>query len=297
MPRPLREYAASDWVRLRPLTHWMKTRRYHRIDQHYLSQPCEPGTTSSVLKRIRDRQTIITIAFNDVEAIRLQVNLVAKYIPHAVHLIADNSSKPAASEAISAACADNGITYLRVPTNPWTGRNASRSHGFAMNWVWRHLIKPSKPNQFGFIDHDLFPTAHTDPFQDLAGLPCYGDKRWAGNRWFLWAGYCFYDFQQIQSLPLDFGLDWFAGLDTGGANWDVLYKDMMPTKLRERVIQPRQVWPEIDLRDAYFEWRDEWVHEVGLDGRRDLRDAKRTVLFQLLQPYAHQSTNLERQVA
>ncbi len=31
----------------------------------------------------------------------------------------------------------------------------------------------------------------------------------------LWAGYCFFDFAKVARLPLDFGLDWFAGLDTG----------------------------------------------------------------------------------
>ena len=52
-------------------------------------------------------------------------------------------------------------------------------------------------------------------------------------RWFLWAGYCTFRYDAVKDKPLDFGQDWFVGLDTGGANWDVLYRHVDRAALRE----------------------------------------------------------------
>ena len=131
-----------------------------------------------------------------------------------------------------------GAHYLRLPPNPWTRRNDSRSHGIALNWVWRNVIKPGAPHAFGFIDDDMFPVAPVDPFAPLATHAFYGDTRTAGPRWFLWAGYCFFRYDAVADKRLDFGLDWFVGLDTGGANWDVLYRDVDPKSLPARRIEP-----------------------------------------------------------
>ena len=93
-----------------------------------------------------------------------------------------------------------------------------------------HLLRDGRPAAFGFIDHDLFPMRPTDPFAPLAQHPVAGQVRdkSGGARWFLWAGYCFYRFSAVERLPLDFSLDWNAGLDTGGANWFVLYRHLAP---------------------------------------------------------------------
>lgn len=282
MPRSLHEYRLSDWCRLRPVTHSVKTWRYRRTDDLFLNRkPTQDGIVA-VRSAIARRPTLITIAFNDWQLIQWQTAIVAQCIPHAVHLVVDNSSCNEAAARIEAMCQRNGTLRLRLPSNPWTHRNPSRSHGLAMNWTWRHVILPAQPTTFGFIDHDLFPLEPCDPFEPLTQLACWGDKRWAGSRWFLWAGFCFFRFEAVRHLSLDFGLDWFAGLDTGGANWEVLYRHLNPQTLPDRLIERRTAIDGVSTEEEYFEQRGTWVHEVGLAGRRDLREKKREAFQNLL---------------
>ena len=56
--------------------------------------------------------------------------------------------------------------------------------------------------------------------------------RTAGERWFLWAGFCLFHYAAVADRMLDFRQDWFIGLDTGGANWELLYRHADITRLR-----------------------------------------------------------------
>lgn len=285
MPRPLSEYSLRDHLRLRPVLHALKSARYRRIDRHYYPHPAAAGDEGAVQAAIAGKRLLTTIAFNDVEATTWQARLVRHYVSADAQLIADNSPDSERADAIAEVARREGCLYLRLPPNPWTRRNPSRSHGLAMNWVWRRIIRPAAPLAFGFLDADLFPTAPDDPFAPLEAHAFYGDQRPGDDRWFLWAGYCFYRHAAVAGEPLDFGLDWFAGLDTGGANWDVLYRHIDPTSLPRRPIEPVAALPGVALREAYFEWRGSWLHEVGLAGDLSLRDSKRAAVRAILQPH------------
>lgn len=285
MPKKLSEYSFQDFLHLRPLTHSLKTRRYKRMDGEYLGLPIGEAETQAARAAVRGRNVLITVAFEDPQAIEMQIALVRRYVTHDCHLIVDNSRTEQASQPIREAAVVAGVRYLKLPNNPWTKRNESRSHGLAMNWIWRNILKPGRPKGFGFIDHDLFPTMSVDPFAPLANHAFYGDLRWAGERWFLWAGYCFFDFEAVQDKPLDFGLDWFIGLDTGGANWPVLYHDLDPRTLPHRPIEPIEALPGVPLDEAKFERRNEWIHEVGWGTFPQHRKPKREALTALLRPY------------
>src|SRR4029078_397803 len=110
------------------------------------------------------------------------------------------------------------------PHNPWHGA-PSRSHGLALNWALENVVKPRRPTAFGFVDADIFPLAATNPFEPLARQEFFGVVRNSGARWFLWAGFCFFRFSLIERFHLDFSQAWFLGLDTGGANWSVLFRN------------------------------------------------------------------------
>lgn len=283
MPKPLREFKLSDWIRFRPILQAIKTLRYRSIDTAYCKRSPARGSLDRIIAACKDRQVIVTIAFNDLELIEIQTRLVKEFIPHAIHLVADNSSHEATAISIENHCLAHHVNYLRLPSNPWQGLAvASRSHGQAMNWVWRRIIMAGQPKSFGFIDHDLFPTCPCNPFEQLEDLPFFGDKRWAGDRWFLWAGYCFYRFPEAVRAKLDFSQDWFIGLDTGGANWDRLYSRWDPGRLPDRKIFEAPIIPGVELRRAYVEWRDDWIHEVGLAGDMDLKQQKRAALIGIL---------------
>ena len=40
-------------------------------------------------------------------------------------------------------------------------------------------------------------------------------------------------FDKVQHVRLDFGQDWFNGLDTGGGNWRAIYRNVERASVRE----------------------------------------------------------------
>lgn len=279
--RPLHEYGWRDWQRLRPLTHWMKTRRLNAGRERFVRRPSRGGDVT-VRQRIRGRRVLVTIAFDDWEAIEMQTPMIARFVPDAFHIIADISMDDGMAEKIAAVAARHGTPYVRLPDNPWRRpEQASRTHALSINWVWRNIIKPGEPERFGFLDDDIFPTAPSDPFAALDSQPVYGVLRVVGPRWFLWVGFSTYRFDQLKDLPLDFSQDWFNGLDTGGANWQVIFRHLDRETLRFVDTKFEPYRPGADIDKAPIQWCDGWLHEVGStrrDGHVDLAIDKRRVI-------------------
>ena len=279
--RPLGEYDRSDWQRLRPVTHWLKTLRYGAGRELYVRRPQRSGDTT-VPDRIRGRRVLVTVAYNDPEAIGMQAAAVARFLPKAFYVVADNSSEEIAAVDTAAVAARRNVPYVRLPDHlTRRPQEGSRSHGLALNWVWRNLVRPGEPQAFGFLDDDVFPTTADDPFAMLDRQPVYGSSRRAGERWFLWAGFCFFRFDAVKDLKLDFGQDWFKGLDTGGGNWDVLYSglDRKALTLARTRFEPYR--PGADPVHDSIQWCGSWLHEVGQTRRagrlQQAADKRRTI--------------------
>jgi hypothetical protein len=283
MPKSVREYSLRDWRRLRPITHSLKTWRYRYINRLYVVRPARLGDLTVIRRAIADRDVLVTIAFNDPQAIVWQSQLIQKYVPRALHVIVDNSSDAAASEEIANIAISRAMHYLRLPHNPW--RSFSRSHGIALNWVWRNVLLPGRPRAFGFIDDDLFPTAPDNPFAPLDTQNFFGLIREYGERWFLWAGYCMFLFNAVEDKPLDFGQDWFIGLDTGGANWNVLYRYVNRSELKEPQSNFVPYKAGIGVREGPIQWCNTWLHEVGTMGDAGLAHEKRRYVAKILCPH------------
>ena len=282
MSKGLTEYTPADWRRLRPVSHAYKALRLSLITARYAARPTQAGDLADLRRRIAGRRVAVTIAFNDVEILERQLRAMRALVAGALHLVADNSSDAARSREIEALCARLDAPYVRLPRNPWGANSPSRSHGLALDWVWRRLIRPGKPEAFGFLDHDLVPTKPCDPFEPLARQPVCGDKRWAAGRWYLWAGYCFFRTDFMRRARVSFGQDWFAGLDTGGGNWDGVYSRLDPALIEERPIEEVPILPGTPISECYMERRGSWLHEVGFGGRQDLRSAKRARFLALI---------------
>ncbi len=285
--RALSDYSLGEWKRLRPLTQGIKTVRYHIVDRLYRMRRARVGDAGAIVRAIAGRKALFTIAFEDAEATAWQVALVRHFVPGAVHIIVDNSLDDAAAQAVERASRDSGVAYLRTPQNPWPA--PSRSHGIALNWVWHNLVRPARPEAFGFLDDDLFPTAPDDPFeplsrQDVFGMVRPGKEPQAG-RWFLWAGFTMMRFEAVQTLALDFGQDWFLGLDTGGGNWRVLYRRLDLGKLEKLVNRDVPYRDGIELQEGPFQWLGPWLHEVGQIGKPDIMADKRRVMASILAPH------------
>lgn len=281
----LSEYTLADHLRLRPLTQALKTWRYRVMDERYMALPPTVGDMAALRAAIAGRTVILTVAFEDPAGLEMHAGLIRRYVKADRHVVADNSRDEESAQRNRAVAASLGALYLRLPPNPWTERKDSRSHGIALNWLWRNLLKPAAPSAFGFVDDDLFPVEPADPFAALADHAFHGDLRTAGPRWFLWAGFCFFRYDAVADKKLDFGLDWFIKLDTGGANWDVLYRHVDRRTIPFRPVEAFAALPGRPLESAYFERRGEWIHEVGWPRDPETRAAKRVALTRLLAPH------------
>jgi hypothetical protein len=281
--RALSDYNAADWRRLRPLIHGFKTAKYRLATSRYMRQAALAGDLPTLMRNLAGRKVLVTIAFGDAEVIAWQVRLVRHNVPSASHVIADNSRDDIAATRIAAICDKLDAPYIRLPVNPW--HQPSRSHGIALNWVWCNLIRPAQPEAFGFLDHDIFPTAPDDPFKPLSTQDCFGVVRTVGSRWFLWAGYCMFRFARVWNEPLDFGQDWFYGLDTGGGNWRPLYRHMTRAALQEAPTTFQPFKPDVCVAAGALQWVGPWLHEVGQMVRPELRTERRQVVRDLLAPH------------
>jgi hypothetical protein len=283
MPRRLIDYSFDDWLHLRPPLHALKSRHYRKVTEAFVRGLPRGGDLDRLIALARGQQLLITVAFNDPEILGRQLEAVRRFVPGVLHVVADNSNDEAALAQIEALCSALEVPRLWLPANPWERiESASRSHGLAMDWMWRRLVSPGRPEAFGFIDHDLIPVAPADPFEPLGRQPVAGDKRWAGGRWFLWAGYCFFRTSALDGVQVDFSQDWFIGLDTGGGNWRSIYSKLDPRSIEERPLEEIAILPGVPRADCCIERRGPWLHEVGLGGRLDLKAAKRARFLALI---------------
>ncbi len=183
---------------------------------------------------------LISISFNNPILVEKQIHECKKYAPQNTQLIiADNSRDKKARRQIAALCAREQIIYIPLPKNHRQQPNLS--HSSALNWVYYNFVCTVEPLNFGFIDHDIFPVEHITIADTLGQTPIYGlrqDRQSVDKKaWYLWAGFCFFRFAFVKTLPLNFSCivlsDWqsFLGLDTGGGNFSVLYKNIPPTSV------------------------------------------------------------------
>ena len=282
MPKRLADFTTDDWLRLRPLTQHIKTMRYDAHNALHIRKSVRSGDIAAVIRSLAGRRVLITVAFEDPQAIDWQIRLVRRYVACDLHLIGDNSDDDMAADAIRAACDSADALYLRLPAS---GASSSRSHGLALNWLWANVVRPGRPTAFGFLDHDFFPTGPDDPFGLLENQDFFGVIRTAGERWFLWAGFCLFRYAAVADRALDFRQDWFVGLDTGGANWEVLYRHADIARMCRAEMTEERYRVGLPKSESYFQWYNHWLHEVGSTGRPDLKADKRTVVAALLKPH------------
>jgi hypothetical protein len=275
-------YSVANWLRLQPAIHMLKTARYRHIDRQYRSQPPRVSVLSH--SAASGSNLLISIAFEDADLIDWQSRLVRRYVPSAEYVVVDNSRSVKGAQAIRRICEKRGCSYLLTPENPWHG-SASRSHGLALNWALENVVRSRRPKAFGFIDADVFPLEVTNPFEPLKQQDFFGVVRHSGERWYLWAGFCFFQFSLVERFPLNFSQAWFLGLDTGGANWNALYKHYRLSTLEQMETSFFPFKPGLDISEGPLQRCGPWIHEIGQMGRPDLVSEKREALRRLLEQY------------
>lgn len=269
--RDLKDYRFADWLRAEPLAQGTRRLRNILLDRVYGGRRAEgEDHLLASLAAVKGGFLAVTVAFNLPEAVSLLSQAMARMMPGATLLVCDNSSDPAARARIAEIAARDGRFYCSLPPVPRISPNVngSRSHGVALNWIWRHLIRPTAPATFALLDHDLLPLAPDDLAGHVARQPVYGMVRHGSDfgGWYLWPGYSVFDFNAVKDLALDFGTDTPRTLDTGGQNWRVLYRRLMLERLQ--MARTRQVWLAAEGEEAEpFLLVDSWLH-VGGAGHR-----------------------------
>lgn len=201
----------------------LKDLRNRLVDRRFRAQRREAGR--ELADRLRPCDAVcVTIAFNTPWVIDILTAAWRVNVSGMTLVVADNSSETGARQEIADICAQRGVAYIALPSNPeW---NPNRSHGIAMNWAYYNLVRPLAPAVFGFIDHDCFPIKPVDVAMKMVGKAAYG-RRWnapdEGAAWHLWAGLCFFDFARADAAEPDFKPLRSLRLDTGGGNWPRLY--------------------------------------------------------------------------
>ncbi|WP_454914876.1 hypothetical protein [Xanthobacter sediminis] len=264
--RGLRDYSVLEWLAGAPLVHRLRRARNVLVDRIYRARKAE-GQEELVHRLSGHSGTLaVTVAFNMPEAIALLTAAMARHLPDTLLVVCDNSRRPEARTAIAALCAERGVAYCALPPSPYRGgRNGSRSHAVALNWIFANLIRPAAPRVFALIDHDLIPLAPADLAGQVARQPCYGMVRQAsrGAAWYLWPGYSVFDYAAVKDLPLDFGTDTPLTLDTGGQNWSVLYRRLDRDAMKWAATRTVYV-PDADSGAAQPHLlADGWLHAGG----------------------------------
>lgn len=172
---------------------------------------------------------IFTVAFNNEKYIAWQIRQIRRFVrdDRFSFIVADNSSVPHKRTVIRELCARNGVGYVSVPKSIlFRFPGGSYAHGTVLNWLFSAVVRARRPRFFGFLDHDLFPVAPVSIRDKIAGKDFYGYVKSTAEGWYLWAGLCFFDFNKVKGLPLDF-VPYMANgtyLDTGGSNFPLLYR-------------------------------------------------------------------------
>ena len=226
---------------------------------------------------------IITIAFNNLQTIEWQIPLIRKHIQGDYnYIVADNSSNKTIQKEIEKLCKKNNVSYVRLPTNYFTTiiGYASYSHGASLNWMYYQVIKKRQPCYFGFIDHDLFPIKMIYPAQKLEKQPIYGILSLDEDIWQLWSGLCFYRFDFVKNLRMDFLPAKFKeiSLDSGGGNWASIYSKMDRKLLSFESQKIENIGEEND-QNNWFEnsvvyMGDCWIHTVSASNWRKISPEK-----------------------
>ncbi len=280
MPRALSKYTIREWFRLRPLVDRKNHARYQVREQIALAKHASPMR----FPHLRSQNVLITISFNDPQVIEWQIKMIARNVSGAIQVVADNSTNLAARDAIRDICSAAGVAFAAVPANPWTRReqDGGKSHGYALNWAWRNVVLANRPSMAGFLDHDIFPTATTNPFRMLDRAAVAGLVRKAPDeRWYLWPGFAFFNLGRLPTDRLNFGRDWLDGFDTGGLNWHCLYRALGNEDLCAADYERTAVAAEVAMDEALFERIDGWLHESRFTTDMDMAPARRQQLLEL----------------
>jgi len=218
-------------------------------------------------QHLANKNILIVIAFEQPKVLEWLFEFANKNLVDFQLMIFDNSRTDPLRDAVKNVCIQYGVPYLGLPLN--TSRHPNRSHGMAMTWVFERIIKKIKPSWFGYLDHDMVPIAPIGSAFIHSQQPFYGMLNSGHDCWNLWAGYCFFNYEKVKNLPLNFLYDFSMGLDTGGRNWHCMYKNYANQNVQFAPNVYQDV--KVDQTQATIQLVDgQWLHIGGVSYNNNL---------------------------
>lgn len=155
--------------------------------------------------------------------------------------------------------------YIRPPHNHYQEKqhfDPSMKLGTTLNWLFYNVIKRRKPEAFFFLDQDCFLfkkfISAFALYAEMYGTVCENKPKWN-----IHVTQCGFWYNFVKDLPLDFRPSWRHGLDTGGANYDILYanRNIEDYRLSHRGVRFFKEDTVSGIRPQHYEIIDEcWIH-------------------------------------
>lgn len=241
---------------------------YRKLGVYYQ----QPGKSDTGLKLNEvpegDFCDLFTVAFNNSEFIKYQIlSLRKNYVMPYRYTVFDNSNKDKCAEEIEKVCKQYGCKYIKLPQQD-SNIDVANSHGTALNWIWKNYMSQSSARYFGILDHDIFPVIPFDIRDYINGQELFGYVRKneknvfiKQGRWYLWPGFTFFDANYVHGKELNFCPDWNHGLDTGGKNYFLLYKNVELNTLRVTESHEKRIDRSCGAYwGGYEEFDCGWIH-------------------------------------
>jgi hypothetical protein len=212
---------------------------------------------------------IYVLSFNNALFVEYQIKTLAKFYKDGYNLIiVDNNNwlHPEASEHVRQICYYEGAAYIKAPDNYYQSPNKfdpSMKLGTTMNWIYQQCVKKRQRKYFGFLDHDCFLIKNFDLAYKLDHQGMYGRVVYGETAWNLHVTANFFKYEFVKHLDLDFRASWKYSLDTGGANYDLLYNAHKPELYDFHKESFRYAKEDVNRKDSvqHYEIMDgAWFH-------------------------------------
>ena|ERR1700690_1844958 len=182
----------------------------------------------------QDVTDLYIITFNNLFCVEYQLKTIRSFMKQKYNIIIidnNNDLNPDVSSKTLDICKKENITYIKAPNNLFQTPemfDPSQKLGTTMNWIFHNCVKSRQPKYFGYLDQDCFLFNDCDLRDYLDTKYMYGQVSigtFSKVAWNLHVTSNFYKYDFVKDLPLDFRASHKYQLDTGGANYDILYKD------------------------------------------------------------------------
>jgi hypothetical protein len=216
---------------------------------------------------------VYIITFNNPFLVEYQIKTLEKFFRAPfTPIVVDNNNwlHPESSKAVLQLCIDEGVTYLKAPDNFYqtekTFFDPTMKLGTTMNWLYVNCVWQRRPKYFGFLDHDCFLVKDFDlrPYLDAKGMYGRVQRNARTGGWNLHVTTNFFRSGFVGDRLLDFRASYPYELDTGGANYDVLYRDLDPDEYEIEYHSNRFAREDVNRRDSvqHYETIDHgtWYH-------------------------------------